>query len=300
MLNIYDYIANSGYCKTFKVNELLWVEYKCMLADVPTAYWTHNNYFAYVLSGAPKYRNGKHEYTVKAGDAIFVRKGAYVAQRVGGGDYCALVIFVPDDFVQKVLDKYPFVGKDVGNGTRVESNAIFPIDVDEALESYFHSVLSYFPRATAPIDDLLKIKFEELLLNIISSEKNQSLRACLRGMRETGKVSIRDVMQGSFMYPMSLSEYARLCARSLSAFKSDFQEIYKMSPGKWLMSTRLEYARQLLDSTDELVGDIAFKSGFKNTAHFVKVFKETYGTPPLKYRLGKMSSVPADLVEEFA
>jgi AraC-like DNA-binding protein len=33
------------------------------------------------------------------------------------------------------------------------------------------------------------------------------------------------------------------------------------------------------------VGHIAFGSGFKNTTHFVKVFKDAYGMPPLQYRL---------------
>jgi AraC-like DNA-binding protein len=288
MLNLYDYISNIDYCKTFKVGDLLWVEYKCMISNAPVAYWTHKNYFAYILSGSTKYKSGDQEYVVKAGDGLFVRKGTYVATVSGNSDYCALVIFVSDEFVRKVSEKYSFSIKE-GAGSDV--NAIFPIDMDESLNTYFHSVLSYFPRAVAPSDDLLKIKFEELLLNIFTSGKNNSLGVCLRGMRDNGKISIRDVMEGSFMFPMSLEEYARLSARSLSTFKLDFQEIYGTSPGKWIIRRRLEYARQLLENTDDAVGEVAFKSGFKNTTHFVKVFKETYGTPPLKYR--------TSLVEEF-
>jgi AraC-like DNA-binding protein len=297
MLNIYDYISNNNYCKTFKVSDLLWVEYKCMVADEPVAYWTHNNYFAYILSGSTKYQSGDHDYTVHAGDALFIRKGTYVATRNGSTDYCALVIFVPDEFIRKVTEKYPFVSKE---GRASDSSAIFRIDMDECLSTYFHSVLSYFPRSVAPVDELLKIKFEELLLNILTSQKNHSLVACIRGMRDSGKISIRDVMESSFMYPMSLNEYARLCARSLSGFKSDFRECYRMSPGKWLMRARLEYARQLLENTADAVSDVAVKSGFKNTAHFVKVFKQTYGMPPLKYRISRVMQPELELAEEFA
>lgn len=297
MLNLYDYISNSTYCKTFKVNDLLCVEYKCQITEEPISYWTHNNYFAYILSGSVKYQSGQDEYVVKAGDSLFIRKGTYVATRNGDGDYCALVIFVPDEFIRKVTEKYPFVSRE---GRASDSSAIFPIDMDDCLNTYFHSVLSYFPRSVAPVDDLLKIKFEELLLNIFTSQKNHSLVACLRGLRDDGKISIRDVMESSFMYPMSLEEYARLCARSLSAFKSDFQEIYKMSPGKWIMSARIEYARQLIENTDDSVNDIAVKSGFKNTAHFIKLFKQTYGAPPLKYRIVKEREPELALAEEFA
>jgi AraC family transcriptional regulator, exoenzyme S synthesis regulatory protein ExsA len=297
MLNLYDYIANSNYFKTFTVNDLLWVEYKCMITDDDVAYWTHSNYFAYILSGNTKYKSGNDEYVVRAGDALFVRKGAYVASRNGTGDYCALIIFVPDDFIRKVTEKYPSVLKDKTSGTFADSNAIFPLSMDESLNAYFHSVLSYFPRSVAPCDELLKIKFEELLLNIFTGGQNRSLGACLRSIRDCGKVSLRDVMEASFMYPMGLEAYARLCARSLSAFKSDFYEIYKMSPGKWLIRARLEYARALLETSDDSVGDIAFKSGFKNTAHFVKVFKESYGMPPMKYRIEEASKATSAMIE---
>lgn len=297
MLNLYDYISNSNYCKTFKVNDLLWVEYKCLLADEPMAYWTHNNYFAYILSGSTRYRAGDDEFVVHGGDAVFIRKGTYVATRNGNTDYCALVIFVSDEFIRKVTEKYPFVSRE---GRASDSSAIFPIEMDDCLKTYFHSVLSYFPRSVAPVDDLLKIKFEELLLNIFTGQKNQALITCLRGLRDDGKISIRDVMESSFMYPMSLEEYARLSARSLSAFKSDFQEIYNTSPGKWIIRARTEYARQLLENTDDSVNDIASKSGFKNTAHFVKVFKQTYGAPPLRYRAVKEKEPELALAEEFA
>lgn len=285
MLNFYDYITNSKYFKTFKVNDLLVVEYKCRLGGDRVAFWTHCSYFAYILSGETKYSDGRTEWLVRSGDAMFVRKGAYVAQQHGAGNYCALMMFVTDDFIQKVADKYAAVQQSTPGSLRDKNDSIFPLTVDESLSTYFHSVLSYFPRESAPPDELLKVKAEELLLNIFTGGSNRSLACCLRGIRENGKVSLREVMEKSFMYPMSLEEYARLCARSLSTFKADFHEIYKTSPGKWLIRTRLQYARILMETTDDSVNDIAFRSGFKNTAHFVKVFKDAYGMPPLQYRL---------------
>jgi AraC-like DNA-binding protein len=284
MLNLYDYVTNNSYCKTFKVNDLLWVEYKCMIADGPIPYWTHNNYFAYILSGNVKYKSGDSEFEVGGGDALFVRKGTYVAARNGEGNYCALIIFVPDEFIRKISDKYASIGIARTAVRHSDSSAIFPINMDESLGTYFHSVLSYFPRAVAPCDELLKIKFEELLLNIFTGGQNPTLAACLRSMRDAGKVALRDVMESSFMFPMSLAEYARLCARSLTVFKSEFSELYGMSPGRWLIRKRLDYARHLLEHTDDAVNEIASKSGFKNNAHFVTAFKEMYGMSPTKFR----------------
>lgn len=288
MLNIYDYIENSDCYKTFKVDDLLFVQYECMFPDSVIPYWTHNNYFGYILTGHTTYMSGDQAYPVQGGDAMFVRKGSYVAHRRGNEGYCSLFIFVPDEFIKTVLGKYPNL-----NTSKPESpsaNSIFPMNVDESLTAYFHSVLSYFSNDTSPSPDLLKIKFEELLLSIMTSRHNKSVAACLGDIHKSGKVSLRNVMETSFMYNMSLEEYARLCGRSLSVFKVEFQDVFKMSPGKWLIRKRLQYSSLLIETTQESINDIAFKSGFKNTTHFVKVFKETYGYSPLQFRLKRVGS----------
>jgi AraC-like DNA-binding protein len=297
MVNIYDYIANSKYYKIFKVNDLLMVEYKCMLPAGRVAFWTHNNYIAYILSGEATYSRSGEEYVFKKGEAMFVRRGAYISEQHRQGDYCALIMFLSDDFIRTVVDKYP-VSRNADRQSSLDTNhdCIFPVEIDESMYAYFYSMLTYFSKDAAPSGELLKLKFEEFVLNILMSGRTSSLSACLRSIRECGKVSLRNVMDRSFMYPMSLSEFARLCARSLSTFKADFQEIYKTSPGRWLLRERLNYAKILLETTDETVGNIASTSGFKNTTHFVRVFKGTYGMPPLQYRLnesGMQHNAPA-------
>lgn len=87
------------------------------------------------------------------------------------------------------------------------------------------------------------------------------------------------------MYDMRLDEYAKLCARSLSSFKADFYETYKKTPGKWLTGKGLEYTKFLIETTDKSINDVAFESGFKNTSHFVRIFRPTYGNPPLQHWL---------------
>lgn len=288
MLNVYDYIENSRCYKTFKVDDLLFVQYKCMFAETVIPYWTHNNYFCYVLTGDSRYISGDKEYHAQGGDAMFVKKGSYVVHRRGDVGFCALLIFVPDEFIKTVLEKYPRLH--FRKPEKTPDDPMFRINLDESLTAYFHSVLSYFSNAISPSPELLKIKFEELLLNIMTSRQNQSLAACLGDIQKCGKVSLRNVMETSFMFNMSLEEYAKLCGRSLTVFKTEFQETFNTSPGKWLIRKRLQYAGLLIETTNEPINDIAFKSGFKNTTHFVRVFKDTYGIPPLQYRLRRMNA----------
>ena len=292
MENVYDFVSNSNLFKKFEVNDLLFVEYKCLFPENKVAYWTSSNYFIYVLGGRKRYVSGNNEYMIEVGEGIFIKRGVYVAERFDNEDFCALVIFVPDNFIESITTKYAGLHacsaeadtRRRGKQQPIAGDSIIRLNMDEAFSSYFRSVLSYFPKSVSPPGELLVIKFEELILNILTSPDNDELSAHLLSIRKNDKVGIRETMEKYFMHPLSLNEYARLSARSLSSFKADFFETFKTSPGKWLMTKRLEHARLLIETTEASVSEIAAKAGFKNTSHFVRIFKEAYGKPPLQYR----------------
>ena len=91
-------------------------------------------------------------------------------------------------------------------------------------------------------------------------------------------------MEANCFYNLSLSDYARLLNLSLSSFKRHFVSVYKTTPGQWLQDRRLNYACQLLISTDKQITDISFESGFENSTHFSHLFKNRFGASPLNYR----------------
>jgi AraC-like DNA-binding protein len=91
-------------------------------------------------------------------------------------------------------------------------------------------------------------------------------------------------MLKNFQHDLELEEFAHMCGRSLSAFKRDFKNTYDQTPGKWLNHKRLEYASTLLLTSDLNINEICFESGFKNSSHFNKVFKDRYQIPPNQFR----------------
>ena len=86
------------------------------------------------------------------------------------------------------------------------------------------------------------------------------------------------------MYNLSLEQYARIANRSLAGFKREFNEVFKIPPGKWLTEKRLHYAQFLLDSTQKNINEITSDSGFESASHFSRIFKEKFGSAPLQYR----------------
>jgi AraC-like DNA-binding protein len=282
MSNLYNALAKTNAFKKYKIDDLLFAEYKCYDEGISSEIWTHNNFFSFIIRGKMLWRTSDTEILVKKGDAFFVKKGAIKVQTFYKEDFCELIVFVPDEFIKEVINKHK-ISFALGKST-TKSRSIFPLHSEDVLTAYFESLYSYFIQSKQPSESLLKLKFEELIINIISNDKNLPVINHFKYICECSKISLREIMEANFTSNLSLAEFASLCGRSLSTFKRDFFEIYDTSPGTWLMKKRLEYARYLLETTDKSIYEIIFDTGFKNRTHFIRIFKDEYGITPNRFK----------------
>lgn len=101
---------------------------------------------------------------------------------------------------------------------------------------------------------------------------------------KNSRIDIENIMLNNFQYNLKLEEFAKLCGRSLSVFKRDFNKHFNCTPFRWLKSKRLEYAKILLLESDLNVNQVCYECGFKNTSHFVQSFKEKFKIPPYQFK----------------
>ena len=158
------------------------------------------------------------------------------------------------------------------------------INVNEATRAFFYSIVPYFTQQEPPNESLLELKFKELMFNLFSNPSNSNLLAYANSICDCHKPLLQEVMEANYTYNLSLTEFARIAHRSLAAFKREFKENFHMTPGRWLIKKRLDYAQSLLNITQKNVNEIAYDSGFENATHFSRVFKEKFGLSPLQYR----------------
>lgn len=278
MVNVYDFMKDLPPTKRLYVNDLLFAEYKCPLSETRFDMWTHHNYFVYVIKGKKKWFVGDHELLAQAGDCIFVRKGAHSIYQYFDDEFCSLFMFVPDQFIRDTLLENQL--DLIAPADEIEPSPVLSVRIDEVLESYFYSFLSYISKTGNPDKKLAELKFRELIMIVASEYGNESISGYFATVCNTTRPSIQSVMESNFTYPMKLEEYARLSGRSLSTFKRDFKEIYDTPPGKWLRQKRLNFGRYLLEQTDKPVTEVVFDCGFKNTSHFSRAFKEEFDKTP--------------------
>jgi AraC-like DNA-binding protein len=283
MINAQDFLKDNYIGKKFEVDELLFVELICPVeADSAASHlWWHNNFFSYAMAGEMLLKTLSGEYVQKAGDCIFAKKGSMLSARHNiREDFCELRVFVPDAFIKTVFRKY---GMSVRPTDDDRTDAVIPLPSNEVLEIYFHSLLTYFRQPAPPSESLLRLKFEELLVNLVSNDVHRPMTNFFKGLCASNKTSVREIMEANFFCKLSLEEFARLCGRSLSAFKREFKDIFQTTPGKWLQLKRLEYSRYLLETTNMSIDEIYMISGFENRSHFNRVFKSKYNLTPGRF-----------------
>ena len=83
---------------------------------------------------------------------------------------------------------------------------------------------------------------------------------------------------------ISLESLSELVGTSPSNFRRQFSRTFGISPGRYITTIRLNAARELLETTDKLVSEIATDVGFFDQSHLTKLFKRERGITPGEYR----------------
>ena len=283
MINLYSAIKQSDVFRKLEVNELLFAEYTCMREETKMGIWSDSNYFAFISSGKKAWRTIYHSYEVKEGDILFIKKGANLTHQFFDDEFCAVFIFIPDDFIKSFLDKNPGLidekEKDISS-----QDAVIKLQSDELLESYYQSIQSYFFLSEQPNKELVQLKFEELLLSLFSGAAHRNLTDYFISLCQNQLYHMSRVMEHNFAYNLKLEEFAQLCHMSLSTFKKSFKEYYRTTPAVWLKQRRLDMALHQLLTSDLTISQISFESCFEDTSHFIRVFKQKHNLTPLQYR----------------
>lgn len=285
MVNYYELVKNNPeYFRQFACKELLFLNYDCPVKVKKLAKWSEHNYVYYVLSGKKTVHTTEGAITLTKGTMAFIKKGACIVEQFYEEPFCVVVFIIPDSFIVSFLKDY----QPRSNTSYSTSKSVMPIATNEMVESFCYSVLPFFTATGAVPEAMIELKFRELLVHILHDPANSDLQHYFLQLLQQPVSPISEIMENNYAYNLTIENYARLCNRSVSSFKRDFQAIYKTTPGRWLIEKKLETAKKLLLQSARTVADVSFESGFENTAHFCRLFRQKTGLTPLQFRKNTM------------
>lgn len=94
----------------------------------------------------------------------------------------------------------------------------------------------------------------------------------------------KDYIEAHLEEKLSVRQIAEQMHYSPSYFSQMFRQSVKMPPYEYLLSRRIERAKELLLQTNFPLEIVAARSGFQETTHFIYTFKKFTGLSPLKFR----------------
>ena len=284
MNNTYDFkVARTDIVKHLAVKDVLLAYYKCPQVEKVLHVFSHYNEIAFTLSGRKTLHHREKSWTLTDNTSLFIRKTAYRAEKYDFEGWEILAFCFPDDFLRQVFREYRKY-LPLKNLPPVPPDMLIEISVNETTRAFFYGMIPYFSQSIPPSENLLELKFKELLFNIFSDPANAALLAYVNSIDDQYKTPLWQVMEANYTFNLAIEEFARIAQRSVATFKREFQDYYHTTPGKWLTQRRLEYAKNLLTTSKKNVNAIADESGFENLTHFSRIFKEKYGLSPNYYR----------------
>jgi hypothetical protein len=107
---------------------------------------------------------------MKGGDAFFVKKGAWIIEKFFEEPLCIMTFFIPDSYLQSFIRENNSL-RQTGQAKPPKNELLIPLQVNSIMTAYFDSLIPYFYSETKPSEDLLELKFRELLMNILTIRK---------------------------------------------------------------------------------------------------------------------------------
>jgi AraC-like DNA-binding protein len=269
--------------RKFEIGELLFAHFTCPPTESWEASWAEHDRLVHVATGSKTLRTASGVWEIGPGDTVFLKKGACFLRHSDPEELCLFMYFIPDDFVRLAMREMASDLRALPPPTDTRERVV-RVRHDVAVQAFLQAMTVFFAADDPPPELLLKLKLKELIASIVLSPANPTLSSYLRMLASSDVPSLPAIMEENCCHNLSLEAFAKLCHRSLSAFKREFSQHYGVAPGRWLLERRLERSAQLLATTNMSVTDIVFECGFEQPSHFCRAFKARYGRTPTEYR----------------
>ncbi|MCD9025111.1 AraC family transcriptional regulator [Cohnella silvisoli] len=139
-------------------------------------------------------------------------------------------------------------------------------------------------RTLDEVRDWLSEKLGDIILNMWQRRN--------AGRKETLAVEVRDYINNRIHDPMlSAEEIGSYLNLSTSYVRQVFKDVTGVTLLDYIIETRIENVKRLLESTNWSIADIAESSGFQTKSHFYTTFKKMTGRTPNEHRQFHMSGI---------
>lgn len=239
----------------------------------------HNSYeMIFVTKGAAKLNiNGTNLY-VNKGDFIFLNNQAYHNITILTPPYERYVATIETKPFEKNLEQELLLSlkhQIIERGGKIHINSLFEIS------NLFDKIIQEFNANDIGSNTLIASYINQIVVYFLrfSNFNNASSENILDKILE-----VERILEKNFQKNIKIQDICAELFISHHYLTHKFKEYTGISPKQYLMQIRLNNAGKLLSENALSIGEIAQRSGFNDTANFIRLFKRHFGVSPKVFR----------------
>ncbi len=137
---------------------------------------------------------------------------------------------------------------------------------------------------------LLKLKLTELIIYLFRCSPQNFIDYNNDSYADT-IVTIQQYLNKHYSEPLLLKDVAAVHYTDMYYLSTKFKEMVGYSFKQYLTNLRISHAKMMLQNSKHPISKIAVDCGFSESTNFIRVFKKSEGTSPLKYRIESLKDV---------
>lgn len=249
-----------------RINEIVTIMKASIIRKEEFIPYTHPNYdtFLYILEGTSIFAFDDVSFTLNPGDIFFIPKNSSYSRKLIKGTsafiYLDFFFDMPENVVLSPMMISDF--KDI-------HDLFFKL-----YRTWSAHGLGYY---SASLSLIYKI-YSKIISHYDHPYLSQKKRRLLEDVQKALSEKCTDP---SF----SVKEFIKKIGISETHFRRIFKTAYNMSPNQYLIFLRINRAKELLETGNQSIEEIAELSGFSSASYFSRLFKERTGFSPYEFHV---------------
>jgi len=253
----------------------------------------------YALNGEQYYRIGSHDHVISPKTFTVINRGQHYKTAFNNGDKeqeVILVAFKPmfaeGLFYSLVTPEDNLLDDPFKPSSQQVTFFEKTYDIDPLIQTNFKKLRKL-------IDEEIGLKKETdldtiyttMLTRLLSVHKNLFNEINkLTSTKKSTRVELyrrlciaKDYMDAYPNKRISIDEVASISFLSPHHFKRTFKELFGITPHRYHIGRRLEYAQKLLTNDEAKIENVCVNAGFESSSSFIRLFREHFGCTPKTY-----------------
>lgn len=244
-------------------------------------------YYVFIpLKGQKVFYLTGSEVSVDPGQVLLIRKGACLTcdvTRLDQGVFEAVMFLMDEKFIAEVLKKYALATPAPG-----QEAALCRLETTPFFQACVESLMPYFMQTAPAREHLIRLKMEELLLNLLEGPQLAEVLSVIGDAAIQDREPYLEHVESWIQDAQTIEQMAAAVHQSPTAFKNNFKRLFGLPPAQYLQERRLERAYQQVLTSPDSMTQIALANGFESPSHFTQVFRRRFGLTPGQLKKAKL------------